>query len=676
MRVSCGLTGGQKLDWREGNAQVTGDSGAHNWVAPHDRRMQMTMRRTFSGRPVPGFAVGFGAGPAIWLICALLAISQPAALWAQEGLTDPHSILTAHYEAIGGLDKLRAEESRFFEATIALFGLEGTIREWQADLIRKRQEVDLGVLKQTTGDNGEYAWTVDTNGKLQINRDEQTLRAREVDERMALFEHLNRDSKHFTLVLEGVEDVRGTGCYVIRIDNSINRNPRTYYIGKADFRMYKSILKEADHEAHTLFSDFREVDGLTIAFRQDVELLPIGQTQVVTLVKYESNPDIDPALFEPPGAAAKDYRFTNGVSAENVPFDYLAEHLFIDVTIGCDKRTWIIDSGASVTVIDTAYATELGIETAGNMKGYGAGTTVQASFAELPPFSVDGIEFDSQRVAVIGISDLLRRAGIEVVGILGYDFLSRFVVKIDYAKELLSFYDPAGFKYGGKGRVIDRPMKERFFIVPMTVDGEYSGDWTLDIGAGGTSFFYPFAVEQGLIDRKGVESMAGGAGGYHPRKTIKFDSVEIGEAVIDDPLISVPLQTGGALGSTEGIGNLGNNVLQHFVLYLDYERQNVILERGDNFGSEFPSDKSGLALAVNDDGGLEVFYVSPHTPADRAGFRQGDILKSVNDIPIEYIDGALALRELLRADMGTEYRFEVERSGGTRRLNLKLRNLF
>ena len=38
----------------------------------------------------------------------------------------------------------------------------------------------------------------------------------------------------------------------------------------------------------------------------------------------------------------------------------------------------------------------------------------------------------------------------------------------------------------------------------------------------------------------------------------------------------------GAFGSVEISGNLGNSFFRRFVLYLDYERQEVIFERGEN----------------------------------------------------------------------------------------------
>lgn len=614
---------------------------------------------------------------AIFCITTALFVMSPAGpVGAEPALTDPYEILSAHYEAIGGLDLLRAEQTRYFKATIELFGLKGEVREWQQRPIHQRQEVNLGVINQTTGDNGDYAWTVDSNGKLQVQKDEHTLSKREVDKRVAAFEHLDRGSENLNLAFEGIQKVNGITCYAVLMTNGFNRDSRTYYIGTDDFYMYKSINKEPDHEAHTLFSDFRNVDGLLIAFSQEVELLPIGQKQTVKIVEYQSNLEIDEALFEPPGKGPRDYRFTRGASAEDVPFTYIADHLFIDVLINCDRRTWIIDTGASVTVVDTEYAEELGLATAGKMKGYGAGTTVEATFAELPPFSIEGIEFDSQSVAVFPIKGLLKRAGLDVVGILGYDFLSRFAVKIDYANELLSFYDPATFKYAGDGTVIDEPMEDRFFVVPMTVDGVYTGNWTLDIGAGGSSFFFPFAVEHGFLGRKGVDGLAGGAGGYHPTRSIKFETVEIGGFTLEDPLISIPLQTGGALGNTEGTGNLGNSVLRHFVLYLDYERQQVILEKGDDFGKDFPYEKTGLVLAVNDNDEIEIFFVSPGTPADRAKFQEGDILRSINGIPVDLMDGLIAIRELFKAEANTEYRLEIEREGKAKSIKIKLRDLY
>ena len=592
-----------------------------------------------------------------------------------EALTDPYEILAKHYEALGGLDRLKAEKTKYFEATISVMGLEGTVKEWDAFPIMKRQEVDLKVFKQTSGDNGKFAWTIDQNGKVQIQQDDVTLKKRQVEELMANYDHLNPASKNFVVTLEGTEAVGAADCYVIKIANTINPDVRVEYINSASFLPEKSVLSTAGMESHTVFSDIRDVGGIKVPFRQEADIKPIDMKQVIQVTRYDLNVEIDPALFEPPGEDVADFKFTEGASAENIPFTYMADHLFIDVTVNCDRRLWVIDSGAGATVVDSAYAVELGLETAGAFKAMGAGKTAGASFVMLPGYSVQGIEFGEQKAVAINIAGLMKRGGIEVAGILGYDFLSRFVTRIDYAGRVISFYDPADFKYQGSGTVVSAPLRGNIFALPMTVAGKHSGIWSLDLGASGTSFFYSYAEANGLLDVKGLDALAGGAGGYFRTRSSKYPSAEIAGFTLGEQIISIPLEKSGAFGQREEMGNIGNDILRHFVLYLDYQRQQLIFEKGTDFDKKFPVGKSGLGLIVADSGEYEVFFVVDGTPAEEAGFAKGDVVKSINGIPATSFDGLIAISELFKGKAGTVYTIEATRGGEPRRMELKLRDL-
>jgi hypothetical protein len=92
-------------------------------------------------------------------------------------LTDPYAVMQRHYQAIGGLDRCKAETTSYFEGTLTIegAGVSGTLKEWHHSPDRYRQEVDLTVFRQTTGDNGQYAWEVDANGKVQSRLDPQSL---------------------------------------------------------------------------------------------------------------------------------------------------------------------------------------------------------------------------------------------------------------------------------------------------------------------------------------------------------------------------------------------------------------------------------------------------------------------------------------------------------------------
>jgi hypothetical protein len=347
------------------------------------------------------------------------------------------------------------------------------------------------------------------------------------------------------------------------------------------------------------------------------------------------------------------------------------------VNINGKERLWCLDTGASMTVIDSAFARSLGLELEGNIEGAGAGKAVNAQFTELPPYSLEGIRFDSQRAASINIAKLFHKIDLDVYGILGYDFLSRFVVKVDYAKELISFYDPDKFEYQGSGVVLEAPLDGNIVTAPMTVDDQYSGQWRLDLGAGSINFHYPFAAENGFLDRSGVEQIGMGAGGESKEKAVRFESIEFAGYKIDRPLIDIPAGKGvGAFASEEYVGNIGNDLLQHFVIYIDYKNQKLIVEKGDNFNHDFPEDKSGLQIFKNENDEYTVRFCAPGTPSEKAGFKQGDIIRKINDIDIELFDGLTAVREMMKAAAGTEYIFTVERDGKDERIRLELKELY
>ncbi|MGD9140821.1 MAG: aspartyl protease family protein [bacterium] len=606
-----------------------------------------------------------------------------ALIWAGtatgQNLTDPQEILGGYLEASGGLMRLKAERTQYFEGTISVAGMEGPIRAWTEKPHLSRVEVELGPLNITQGDNGEATWILDANGKLQVTTkmDEATAKRREVQSLMAEYEYADPGSDIFSLALEGTEEIEGVLCYVVKITNTINSDYYIYYIGVDEFRLEKSTSSEGENSADTYFGDYREVDGLMVAFYSKETHLQTGQTQEVNIATYESNPVIDHATFDPPEEGGKDYEFASGNSAENLPFKFIENHLFIPVTVGDRTDLWILDTGAGMSVIDQAFADDLGLATEGNLKGQGAGGTVDIAITTLPPFELEGVSFNEQKVAVIDLAELIRRIGIESPGILGFDFLSRFVTKIDFANELISFYDPDSFTYSGTGTPVDLHMKEGVFETHATLDGHLSGTWLFDIGASSLSLNASRAVRKGYTEKKGVLRMAHGATHEYQVKGVRGEKIEFGGFILDDPVISFRHGVDDTTIYVDRLGILGNTIFRNFVVFVDYANEQVILEKGDKFNQPWPQDHSGLNIGwTMDHGGVEVIYVSPDTPAEAAGFKKGDILKSVDGAPVEPEADLLAVRSRLHEPVGTTLEIVVDREGKSRTLSLTLADLY
>jgi hypothetical protein len=401
--------------------------------------------------------------------------------------------------------------------------------------------------------------------------------------------------------------------------------------------------------------------------------------QIIQIESIETNISIEESTFEPPGEQVADFEFANGHSAENIPFKFIEDHIFFEVKIRGEKSLWVLDSGAGATVLESGFAEKLGLEPMGKLKGKGAGSVVDVSFTNLPAFSLPGIDFAEQKVAMIDLGWLFSEwMDLDVAGILGFDFASRLVTKIDYANQLISFYHPDHFKYEGPGVILDAPISQSNHLqLPVTIDGKYGGMWRLDTGAGGMWFHYPFAQEHGFLDRPGVYGMSAGAGGSGRHLQLQFETMEFAGWTIEDPIISIPLGKGeGAFGDETLTGNIGNSLLRHFVIYLDYAHEKVIVEKGENFGKTFPRNNSGLQIKKRQDGDLEVMFVPEGTSAFKAGFQAGDIIRSINGIDTKYLGGLLSVKEMLREKPGTKYKIKVIRDGESKEIKLVLKDLF
>ena len=103
---------------------------------------------------------------------------------------------------------------------------------------------------------------------------------------------------------------------------------------------------------------------------------------------------------------------------------------------------FVLDTGASATVLSPSLADSLGVGRAERVPMTGAGGMLQATVGRVTSLGVGAAVLDD--VAVV-ISDLVEHigqaVGTKVDGVLGYNFLRRFRVTIDYPNSVL-WLDP------------------------------------------------------------------------------------------------------------------------------------------------------------------------------------------------------------------------------------------
>lgn len=584
----------------------------------------------------------------VFLIAVFLAASAAVAARAQKD-PDPEGILDLHAEALGGREAIARVRSVASTGELVLLpaGMKGEVRSWSALPCLSRTEARLGIFAVTQGFDGERSWMVGPNGMLQVMRDEDSRRNQATTCLIESFAYLDPGGP-FGIEPLGKATDDSIPCSILEFSPPDGYRFRIWF----DERTWLARMIEIDALNGTVeqrFDDYREVSGVLFPFRSTTTRKAIGQTLAVTVSGLEVNPSFDPAIFLPPGEAARDFRFTgNGEAAEEIPFDYRGGHIYLDVSVAGRGIPFLLDSGAGMTMIDPAIADTLALEPGGTIPGAGAGGMTEFEITRLPGFALEGIEFDTQTVAVFPVSDLTGRySGVVTGGILGYDFLSRFLTRIDYARRLISFYQPGSRRPPAGADTLSAPLLHRIFSLPASIDGA-EGTFLIDTGANSSILQKRFADARGLLEgRPTVELPIAGAGGDDRARAARFDSFSFGGIVLEEPVFMIP-QGGGGIGAFEGIaGIIGNDILDRFTVWLDYAGQVVVVEAGPARDEPFWPDRSGMLLAAGPGGAVTVILVIPRTPAAEAGISAGDVIVSVDGAPadagsLERIRGLLA----------------------------------
>jgi predicted aspartyl protease len=507
---------------------------------------------------------------------------------------------------------------------------------------------------------------VDPNGNLQIRRDAGST---EYQRTICVLESLEYifGGPGVRVTYAGRDTINGAPCEALSLEVDEGAPCRLFLDDSTHLMRRMEIQAPEGNMVHT-YDDYRRVGGIMFPFVQRSELTSLGQIVEIRYAEVAPNALIDPASFVPPASSERDYRFVSGRGSATVPFEYRHRHIFLPVRIAerTEEVLFLVDSGASMTVIDSTIAAELGFPMGGIIPGAGAGGMANFHMISVPGLRLDDIELAEQRAVAFPVAGLVRQfEETEIGGILGYDFLSRFVTRIDYERCMITFFEPDSFAAHGGEAVVDAPLMHNIFSVPVGLDGARGGSFLLDTGATSSLVGRAFARTAGIIEGKPTFEIAlRGAGGEERAALCRFDSLSIGTIVMPEPVLAITADARGfsALENVDGL--IGNDVLERFTVTLDYRSQRVLLERNGRFDEPFFRDRSGLQIARKQDGRIMIVNVVPESPAARAGLRPGDVIVKIDRMRSENIKTLSEAITLFEGNEGSTYRIEIERSGG------------
>ncbi|MES2006231.1 MAG: aspartyl protease family protein [Bacteroidota bacterium] len=222
--------------------------------------------------------------------------------------------------------------------------------------------------------------------------------------------------------------------------------------------------------------------------------------------------------------------------------------------------------------------------------------------------------------------------GLKIDGIIGYSFLRRYIVRIDYDKLMIEVYNPGSMKYPRGGYL----LKPNFSTLPLqaaVVDDEHPilSRFIFDTGAGLSFLLSKDFVEDSSVfrkKRKFYPTQAEGLGGKTKMNIAVIKEVKIGPYKFRKVPVHIfeddfNVTTYPLLG-----GLIGNDVLRRFNVILNYPEQSIHIKPNSHFTESFDYSYTGLGIYLID-GEIRVVDVMLNSPGDKAGFLPGDVIFSV-----------------------------------------------
>ena len=282
-------------------------------------------------------------------------------------------------------------------------------------------------------------------------------------------------------------------------------------------------------------------------------------------------------------------------------------------------------------------------------------------------------------------ANLDEHVGMPIHGILGADFLSRFVLEIDYRRHQLYLHEPRGYQPRTKFLPVPSEfIRHRAYLyLPINFTSQEASNRKvlLDSGAGITLLLHTFGdttVTEDLPVPTLPSTLAQGISGEVNGNVGRASSLSLGTQVLEDVITYFqPVDTTklNYLSGRQGI--IGNKILRRFTVVIDYPRQEVYVRPdGRQIRRRFKYDRSGLSITAGGDR-LRQFYVAriiPGSPAEEAGLQIGDRIAAVNNTSVTFMTlGGILNR--LRGKVGRQIKLKYVRDGQYYRTNLRLREL-
>jgi len=557
---------------------------------------------------------------------------------------------------------------------VAAGGLEGRYESWE-DLrtLHDSGSYVLGPASGSQGWDGQRAWSTDSEKEVRIETSGEAIAQAIQDAYRGGYAFFFPRRYPSTREDAGTRQAGGVSYAAVKITPQ-GAEPFEIWFDPVTHMIAREVQLTGTQPHTFILSDFFRVEGVLVPRKTIDRVGNDPRFDTVSTASAIDFPAPQPASrYEPPPPPPNLAEWPAGRDTVSVPFRLLNNHIYVQASIdGKAPLPFIFDTGAT-DILDVKAAKTLGIAVEGALPGGGFGDKITAfGLARVRSVSLGGLTLPDQVFGTTDLSGLIAVEGADSAGLLGYEFVKRAVLRIDYAKRIMTFTRQEAFHPSGRG--IAFTFAAHIPMVAGTLDG-FSGQFEIDTGSrGALTLMAPFAAEHDLAARYHANRSATvgyGVGGPSRALLARAGVLELGGIALAAPVAEITTDAGGAAKAARTAGNIGGDILKRYTLTLDYAHRTLWLEPNALASAREVFDRSGLWIGRAPDGDISVGDVVAGSAAARSGIAVGDEIVSVNgksahDIPL------YELREQFKGRVGARFTLAIKGKQGERTVVLTL----
>ena len=485
-------------------------------------------------------------------------------------------------QSVGGpeaVEQLKETSTFYLSGPATIYGQSASYEMFVTVPDQIYLELKLGAVSMVQAFDGQTAWTRDQNGMVsELNGFEKQALLSQLY--FQTYAYLVDNRLPGDLAYLGIEEHEGESWHKVAFYPLGKDTIYAYYDPETAYQIL-SVDYQDNLEVITDYSVHREFSGIIMAEQARTSIPGTSLTMDFVTDSVALNIAIDPSRYQWP-ASSDDFTFPVGLETVTISFDYIAGHIYVEALVNGKWLVFLLDSGASANIFDSSAVADLDLPVVGRMAVMGIAGLEEINLVSVDSMKIGGLILKSQIGGVLDQSDIGQnwKGEIPFGGVVGYDFLSRFPVMVDYDARQLTVYDPAQFEPPEGGYPVEFELHLKVPVIDAELNG-LSGRYLVDLGnAFGLLVNSDYSRRHGLdtllTNIEDISQMIGGVGGGVRGEAAKAASFTFGGVVIEDLQLLLLDNASGITGSVELAGNIGNLVLQKTRVLFNYSKQRLI----------------------------------------------------------------------------------------------------